>query len=268
MTAIDDITAAWLRTNYLAGLPLVDATGAAIPDGPYTMQINAAIDNLEGKLGVSLRKKIVKTHPDAGLTLGEDYDEEGEALAYNKSSMQMYGYVNLPRNNVQSIERVRAYYADQLIYEFPIEWIILKKREGYFALVAGRGSFQELLIDNLGHVPLIYTRFIREDSLPGFWAIDYTYGMDGETELPAALVDWIGKTAAISMLGMLSAALARGVSNRSISMDGVSETRGFSLGSGKGLYGEMISTYQDGLDKQLDIKALRRRFRGLKVWSP
>ena len=185
--SVDDIDAEWLKKRYLWGVPLTDASGNAAPAELLDEQIAAAKASLELELDTKFSPTVVKTRPDAGLVKGTDYDEEGETLHYHRITSRIYGDVRLPVANVISVERVRGLYGNRPVWEFPLEWVIVRNREAFLNLVPNEGNIQGVLIGLAGAVGTVHLEFLRSDTLPGFWAIDYTYGM--APPFPAVLAE-------------------------------------------------------------------------------
>lgn len=259
------LTAAWLKANHIFGIPLTAADGSTLGDPALQYHIDVAVSRLGRELGVALKATRVLTRPAAGKVLGADYEEDGEPLTLHFRSGTILVEVRLPHNNISSIQRIRGFIADQEVFTFPNEWIILRRREGWFSFVPTTGTMMPLLNSGNPNVPLLVLAMRRATSLPGFWAVDYTHGLPGDTALPIDLADWIGKSAAISVLSILGSSQLLGQNSRSISIDGISESRSFG-NTAAGRYGDRIDRFQKELDK-IDLKKLRRYFQGLKVFE-
>ncbi|MBI4869233.1 MAG: hypothetical protein HY816_20015 [Candidatus Wallbacteria bacterium] len=259
------LDAAWLKGSHIFGIPLTAADGSTMGDPALQYAIDVATATLGRELGLALKPTRVLTRPDPGKVLGTDYDEDGQPLTLHFRNGTILVEVRLPHNNIISIQRLRGFVADQECFNFPTEWIVLRKREGWFSFVPTTGAMIPILNSGNPNVPLLVMAMRRASSLPGFWAVDYTHGLPGDTALPIDLADWIGKTAAISVLSILGSSQLLGQNSRSISIDGISDSRSFS-GAQAGRYGDRIDRFQKELDK-IDIKKLRRYFHGLKVFE-
>lgn len=280
---VEDFTPAYLRQVYLANVNLGvwvepptlpdgspnPAAGQLTPDGTAALQalINGILADVQAKLGIRFEQQRLITDPDDGQVLGVDYDIRGERLMYFRpAAMAQHYTIPLPYSNVVSIERVRLFSAAMEVYEMPRDWISFTSKEGVLRvtpLSPTLGSSQ--VHGNWGSLDALWFRYGYRDTLPNAWSLDYTFG---HGQLDDDVARYVGLTAAIEALAMAGAMPDNGggLSNESLSMDGVSE----SIGHYQGKYGPftgLAQAYQDALEK-MDIWQMRLTKKGIKlvVW--
>ena len=94
--------------------------------------------------------------------------------------------------------------------------------------------------------------------VPNFWHITY---MTGFTIVPSDIIGAIAKFAAIQVLAVLGdIVLGSGISNESISFDGLSQSISSTNSSGNSAYGSRIKQYADELKETLE--RLHNYYRG------
>lgn len=247
----------------------------AIPNEVIRWHIRCALSEIELKIGLPLGVEICKADPvDAGLRLGHDYDRQVVRLPYTHGEMAKWFRIDIPWTGVISVERIRAYYFGSLIWELStandnasnirLQWgtqgivHILPVQLNALAVVGADGSYGPWHTLVLHHTPV-----------PDFWAVDFTRGpvsAHGQKpgEIEAALVHYAHCIAGILLLSEAGMAQSRGLSNTSISLDGVSRSVGLTASAIYGLNSALESAYEKAA-KRIDIKAIRRAKRGLRM---
>jgi len=275
------LTPAWVVNTFLLGVPLGDAwqEPATLPDGSpnpnagqltpageaaLTQVINGLIAEVQGKLGIRFERQRVVTDPDPGMVLGTDYELRGERLHYFRPTAgQGHFTLPLPYANVVSIERVRLFYQDRAVQEVPATWLSFTSKEGVLRINPYLNN--TLMASTAGAWNGVWFGYGLRDILPAAWSVDYTIG-HGQVDDDVAR--YIGLRAAMQLLGTLGAspAMGGGLSNESLSMDGVTESVGYATGK-YGVYSGLIQQYSDELD-HMDIWQMRLTKKGIKlgVW--
>ena len=242
-------------------------TMAAIPDSTIAYHLRVAMSALEMRLGVPLACTRWKADPvDDGLVLGVHYDAVAPRLPYTLSGAQEWYRIDLPSGCV-SIERLRAYYYDTLVWELDgsdpnllqLQW----SRQGIAHLIPVH--LQSLAVDALsGNYGIWHTLTRHKHPVPRFWAIDYTtgpttqQGVVGKVEL--VLAHWVAMIAAFSVFGMDSVLRTYGVQSQSVSFDGLSR----SVSLAPNVYSGMLEQFKY-LVELIDWNALRTAKRGIKL---
>lgn len=272
------------RERYAFGLPVGQtlderktAKGlfAGIPDETIRWHLRAALSEAEMHLGVELGIEVLKARPvDDGLVKGRDYDREVERLPYTKAEEARFFRIDLPHGPVISVERVRAYYWDTLIWEFSttgssgsLQNILLEwKKSGTLHIIPA--NMQAFMVTPNNAWGTWYTINLSTGPIPGVWAVDYTVGpntKDRPGEIPVVLAHWCYAVAGILLLSMGGLAQSKGLTSTSLSFDGFSKSVSLQASA---IYG-INSALEEALDKatkRIDWKALRSAYgRGMRV---
>ena len=223
--------ASYLKANYLTGLTICGADGQELPDDYYDNQIDNAVAKIEDLINIDIATRV---------NLAEHHD-------YRVTDYSNYGFLQLFRTPVQSVQEVRAVYpTGQTIQVFPPEWIRLEQRHAQIHLVPTAGTLSQVVLGNgADYLPLIYGGL---GYLPFLWEVDYTTGFTaecspgmttgaGSTQLsdseitsgvPRMIADAVMKFAAIEILQIASdTVLPLGISSQSLGVDGLSQSRSF-----------------------------------------
>lgn len=292
--------AVW-RANYVHGIPLgpdssqgllatcsaavgataTEAIAAALDelsDDTIRWQLKVALSELSVKLGIPLGVAVVKSPPiDAGLVQGVHYDLVLPRQPYTHGEGESWYRLDM-HGPVISIERVRAYYYGQLIWEF-------SNARNNIDLVrtawATQGTahilpinFQSVIVTQSalggpGNYGVWHTLGAHRSPVPDFWGIDYTKGpVDKETgtpgELELVLINWVMAVASQPLLAIAGMGRTQGITNQSVSFDGLSRSVGLSASAQAGLYGALEAMYQR-IEARIDWKQLRAYKRGPRV---
>ena len=104
----------------------------------------------------------------------------------------------------------------------------------------------------------------RYRNIPNYWTIQYRTGFD---TVPIELLDLVGKFAAIKVLTIFGDLVFGnpGVSNMSMSIDGLSQSTGTVNGAKNSAFGGRITQYKDEISTTL--KRLKMQYRGVNMAS-
>lgn len=210
--ALADLTAQYLKDNYLTGLKLLIANDQELSDEWYETKLGEAIAKVEELTNVDILQRRIR---------GEKHD-------YHAHDYVQYGFLQLFRLPCLSVQEVRAEYpTGNSIQVFPSEWVRLEKAHAQVNLVPTAGSLSQVLIgQGAGYLPLIYAQVSK---LPSLWSIDYMSGFD-EEHIPLMLIETVCKVAVVEIFTIMSDTIYPiGVGSQSLSIDGMSQSRSFQM---------------------------------------
>jgi hypothetical protein len=246
---------------------IADAVDEMPPDA-IRWHLRAAASEMEIKLGQPLGIVIAKSTPvDTGLVRGAHYDIEVPRRPFLRSDQMQWYKIDLP-SGVLSVERVRAYWFNQLVWEVAAENILLEW-PGVGSSHILPTSMSTLLISSPAISAADYGAFQLIQgwtaNLPGVWAVDYTLGPRTKTgepgQIEAVLADWVYAVAGQKILAIAGAAAARGLQSMSLSIDGLSRSVSITQG---GVNGAVIQALKDA-EQRIDWKALKMYKSGLRL---
>ena len=237
-----------------------------LPDSLLQHHIDDAISFMRHKLGVPLREMRVLTKPyDQSLSTppvkGVDYDEDGYLLQWSSIDGE-WSTVRLPHSNIIRVNNVRGIYNGRVVYRIPNDWVTGNEfKGGYFRIRATETGVNNYLIDESGQfLEWMLLEANGTNTVPGFWAVDYTYGSEDD-QVPRVVCDYIMKKAAIVVLDQLGMEISRGYSSLSASVDGLSSTVGLLASAEKSLFGSLTTRYEQELS-DMNLLDLRRTIKG------
>lgn len=258
---VEEMTPAYLRQAYLLGVALGTAWDGVAGDIAMQQILNGILVDVQSKVGISFARKVVKTDPDPALVQGVDYDIAGERLHHFRAQlMTTHYYIPLPYSNVVSIEQVRLFYGNQHVYTVPDDWVYFTSKEGILRI--NPSLTNSVLQSNFGGFDSVFYTFFFREVIPHAWALDYTFGYG---QIDADIARYIGLLAAIQVLSLagMGADISGGLSNESLSQDGISESVGYASGK-YGPYSGVVQMYSDELER-INIFAKRLAKKGIKL---
>lgn len=250
-----------------------------ISDDTIRWHLRCAMSELSVKLGVPFGTVVCKGDPvDDGLIQGVHYDKLVPRKPYTAGEVQSWYRIDLPGTSVISVERVRAYFFGQKVWEFStaranidlvrLEW---PTQGGTHILPI---NFSSVIVTgtgpDAGNYGMAHTLLAPyRTPVPDFWSVDYTIGpIDKETGAPSqlemVLVNWIMSVAGLTLLGIAGMGRTQGITNTSVSFDGLSRSIGLSQSAQAGLYGALEARLQ-ATTERIDWKQLRTYKRGIRV---
>lgn len=269
-------------TSYLlpdaqSGYLLVDVDAALLPgssisetlylepeeitDEEIVSHVLAEMAALEASMQVHLEPTVVAT--ERIRTPDLVYDVAGDSISYYPPPDRVrIVNIPLPYRVIQKVYELSAWFNRDKETTFGDDWQIQTTLGGGISLLPSSGSTLVILynLQQLG----VQALYRSHHYLPGFWQYHILSGL---REIPIELRHFIGKRAAIDILGLAgNMRYPGGTTNESISRDGVSESRGLNP---KGVYAALIDQYrtdtgmQDG--KETLVPKLRQRYGGISV---
>lgn len=257
--SLEDLTPKYIKDNYLVGLTFVDENGKEYDDNWYLQKIAVAISRFEHYTQMTLVPAEVKdeTH--------DYYIRDYEMFAF----IQLYQYPVVARQDTPVVRAV--YPTGQVVTTFPREWVKLDRMKGQIQLIPTQGTLSQVIIGQGGsYLPIIYQGL---GYLPHLFHVDYTSGFEKGT-VPTFFLDGIAKLCSIELLSSVGDSVRPvGVTSQSLSIDGMSESRGFmNTPDGAPVFTGRIKQYQKELfgDPQLGthgiLAEIKEFYRGLNMW--
>lgn len=241
-----------------------------LPDAVIRWHLRAALSELELKLGVNMGIQVVRSKP-----LDENSGQADKVigrLPYTHGEAQAWYRIDLPHNNIISVERVRGFYYSQKVWEISgdhmnedlirLEW----SRPGTIHILPT--NLQSIAVTQGGNYGVWETIHLHRSPIPDFWAIDYTTGPIARTgevgKIEAALANWVYCAAGIMLMSIGGMGASKGITSTSTGIDGLS--RSVSL-QASAMYGinSALETRMKEANERINWKQLRVAKRGIRV---
>lgn len=244
--ALDVISVADLKTNYLFGLDLTDDNGNEYPDSLFEFYIKSAVSYMELRLDIPLSpKRIVEERHDF-------YREDYPKYIWLETDV-------FPILDVEEIKLVLP--GERVVQIFPRDWYQIEKEFGQIQLTPGIGSAGTVLLGASGSY--IWNLYNHSKSIPGAFRVTYTAGFE---PLPFYLRDLVGMLASFGPLNIAGDLLGgAGVASQSLSIDGLSQSIATTSSATNAGYGARLTDYRQQLKEKLPIVEGRLKGRRLTV---
>lgn len=240
---------------------------AELPDEVVRWHLRAALSELEIKLGVNMGIQIVRSEPLDGAS--GHYDKLIGRLPYTHGEAITWFRIDLPDNNIISVDRVRGFYYGTKVWEVSNaqdnrELIRVEhKRAGSIHILPI--NLQSIAVTQGGNYGVWETIHLHRSPIPDFWAIDYTTGpiaRSGEVgKIEAVLANWVYAVAGILLLSIGGLAASQGITSTSTGIDGLS--RSVSL-QANGINSALEARLKEATER-IEWQRLRVAKRGLRV---
>lgn len=244
--ALDVISVAELKTNYLFGLDLTNDAGEEYPDSLYEWFIRSAVSWIEIRLDMPLRPKII----------------EDEKHDYIPEDYRNFMYLHLKEYPVIAVDEVKLVLPgseDEQVFD--PSWVQLRKDSGVVHIVPGVGGASTILLGaGAAWLPWmrIYARFI-----PDAFRVKYTAGFE-RGDLPPVIRDVVGKVAAFGPLNIAGDLLGgAGIASQALSIDGLSQSFNTTSSATNAGYGARLLQYKMEI-KQV-LPTLQNYFKGPRL---
>lgn len=250
------LTADDMRYTYLWG---IDCEGSDVARTTWTDEqfdyfVDLAVAQIEGYLGIDIRKKVYKTYPDVALkrgarwVTGVDYTDVEEPYEFDPAQWQNFGFIQLRHYPVVSVERCDWYNPvhGKIMDMVANKWLRLQNEFGQLNLYPTTG---------FGYGPYsIASLAFRGMSVryPGAFEIDYTTGYLSSDYIPGDLREIIGKWSSILVMGNIADGLMAGFSSASVSLDGLSESFSSTQSPMNTWFGARTRQYMDEIKHWLE----------------
>ena len=263
-----DLDACRLKKNYLWPVWTTLSNGWYLPDQLLQHHIDVAMTWAQRQLGIPLRQVKVLTKPYAANQTptnpvkGVDYQEDGDLIQWSVQSTGNWSSIRLPNSGIIRVLNVRGIYGGRTVYNIPDEWVLGNElKNGYVRIRPTTAGTINQIVDNNGQfLDITLLEAIGNTTVPGFWAIDYVYGQEGDI-FPEEICDLIMKKAAVILLDQLGMAISRGIQSRSAQVDGLGSTIGLLASAERTQFGALCARYEKEL-ADVNLMGMRQYYRG------
>lgn len=238
-----------LMENYMFGIPLCANDGRKMASSAISQHILSAQSLIENLFSIKLTKQVIEENRD-----------------FNRQEFMSWGYIKTMYPIVY-IDNLEGWINGVCQITYPKEWLSIKKNESIAVyrnvyLIPNSGDKEGARMTNNS---LIYNGlsphlgWFGQTYIPNYWRVRYITGWD---KLPADLMDFTAKLAAINVLAIIGDVLyGIGLTSISISLDGVSQNTPLTRSSQGGLFAGRIKTYIDDMNQ--NISTLQSKYRGI-----
>lgn len=238
-----------LQENYLFGIPMCSPDGRKMSPKVIREQILNAQTTIENLLNIKLKRQVVE-----------------ESRDFQRQEFMSWGYIR-SMYPIKHIDNLQGWINGVCQTDYPKEWLSLKQTDGVAVfrnvyLIPNTGSKSGATMTNNS---LIYNGiaphlgWFGRDYIPNYWRLRYVTGW---SKIPADIMDVMSKLAAINVLAIIGDVLyGIGITNISISLDGVSQSTPLTRSGQGGLFSGRIKLYMDQINEALP--SLRSKYRGI-----
>lgn len=234
---LSDLTAQYLRDNYMLGLRFVNEAGADYPDSFYEQKIDVAISQLENYTTVTVQPTLFENEP-------HDFHMRDFA-SFNYLQLFHYPVLTDPPEQYPS-PTLSANFGTATIAEFPREWVRSELSRGQLHLLPTAGTMGQTMVTLSGqYLPALYGRMTF---VPQMFSATYWAGFP-ENKVPRLIIDAIAKLATIEILSILGLTIwPPGVTSSSLSVDGLSVSRSINQGQDTApVFSSLLKQYKNDL---------------------
>ena len=233
-----------LRFSYLWGLDFRASNGASYTDAQIRFFIDAALEETERLLNITIKKTRIKTEPERrGLVKGEDFDDAEAYYMFKRERVQRHGMIKTRRRPLISVSRLDLLNRNDTIVPL-LPATVIDKTKG---LLRFMNRLPRMGDSARGVETAIFAYGAETLSRNLFYAIDYVAGFESSDDVPMDLRELVGKKAAVSLMNIIGRGLMAGFSSSSLSMDGVSESFSSTQCATSAFYGADIKEYKDDI---------------------
>lgn len=235
-----------LKNIFLFGVDLTDDNGNEMPKELFEFYIRSAQQWFEVEVG--------------GLKLCER--EYPEIHDYRLTDYIQYSFIKLFKYPVQSVSEVAIQFPlSKNLLVFDPSWYRVESVGAQVNLFPTQGTFSSIILSQGGsYIPLIYSGI---EYVPHVLHVTYKAGFK-KGEVPANIKEVIGMKAALGPLNIAGDLIAgAGIANKSISIDGISQSIGTTSSATNAGYGARILQYEKQLKN--DMSRLRNYYLGLQL---
>ncbi len=163
---------------------------------------------------------------------------------------------SLPRRQIQAVYYLYGYFNQSQAVSIGRDWVVFDPLTGTLELVPDNGA----IISWQFYGAAILQFFINYETIPSFWHFGLATGINDLHGEYGIIREAIAKKAAANILSAAGFALSGGAATRSVSRDGVSDSRTY---AGKQAGQEMRAQYEEWLDK--NVRRIGQRYGGVPM---
>lgn len=248
------LSVADFKQNFLSGIPLPDS----ITDETLSFFINASLSELESTLHIKLLKQPIK-----------------ENKTFYRDDWMQWGFVKATYP-IHCITRLKGVLGQVTQVDFAKDWLSIRKTNDnktygrVIEIVPNSSATHSQLTIYSGVLPNLY--YMNSRNIPNYWQLEYVTGWSNP---PAELINALGMLASINVLQLISDALMAGtakmvvdgngrqvlasngtmfsgiglgMSSKSISLDGLSQSVSSFANGQTGIWGARLSQYAAQMD--------------------
>lgn len=246
------MTVSQLRNLYMWGVSVKNQDGTELPDSVYEFYIQSAQKELESILNIKLVPQVIE-----------------ETRDYNYCDYSTYGFMRC------SYPVARPFWLKGLFgtaeqIEYPREWLSIKRSnevpEMFYRnvyLVPNQGGYQNGNASGVTFNGIFGANLLWRSRtyIPNYWRIRY---LTGFTEIPADLLNVIGKAAAINVFHVAGdLILGAGIASFSLGVDGLSQSISSTSSATNAGYGARVIGYGDDIKRMIPI--LQSKYGGFNM---
>lgn len=231
-----------LKDKYLSFLPSDFNCNQFISDETIDFYIKSAKEQLEAYLGMRISREVIE----------ESHD-------YFVDDWLQWGYIRTTYP-VQSPVSLKGFLGVKEQVTYPSDWITARStsdgktynREFRIIPIGSGATYQNTSALFLGSFNQQLSWWRQNRNVPNYWRLKYITGFPND-QIPSDILQALGMIATIPILGIISDAysgrkgLGFGVSSKSISLDGLSQSVSTFAGADKGIFGARMKQYGDQL---------------------
>jgi len=238
-----------LRTLYFYGIPVRDRSGKVLSNDVYTFFIQAAQELIEKYLSIKLTKQIHK-----------------ESIDFYLDEFRQFGYMDTSYPVVKPFE-CTGWLGQVKQLEYPTEWLTSRKtsdHQNYYKrifIVPFQNAMQSVGGSSILYSGVLpYTNMMGFNTIPNYFIVTYCTGFD---RIPSDLFHVIGMMAAIGVFNIAGDIVfgQPGLSNYSLSIDGLSQSIGTTSSAGNSAFSSRIKMYQAEVKDTLE--KLKSYYKGI-----
>jgi hypothetical protein len=238
-----------LTELYLFGIPMCTTDGRKISSQSIKNALSSAQTKVENLFSIKLTKQVIEENRD-----------------YIRQEFMSWGYIRT-MYPIDYIDNLDGWINDVCQITYPREWLSIKKIESVAVyrniyLIPNTGSREGATMTNNS---LIYNGisphlgWFGQTYIPNYWRTRY---ITGWCKIPADLMDFVGKLAALNVLAIVGDVIyGAGMTSINISLDGVTQTTPLARSARGGLFAGRIDLYTNQMNQELPT--LTSRYRGI-----
>lgn len=253
------LTVDWLKATYLFGCDLTDDDGHAMPDEVWELCLEAAKEWIKTELAIGFPKR----------TRTQRHD-------FTRANLEAWSFISLDYRPVRSVTEVKLQYGEFPIFTVPTSWILQEDEGNQLQIIPAGGVPAVAPLEALSFMS--YWMATAHRDVPGMYLITYTSGYDlpladddPEVEvptdyepIPGDILDVMGMHAAMHPLNIIGDLVAgRAVANFSVSLSGLSFSKGTTASATNSGYGARILIYKRQIKEALS--RIRMRYQGMQI---